>query len=371
MTANSGAMQAGALDGGRQKGAIGPGGAASPKALVRWLFGVVVLIVAIVVVGGITRLTESGLSITQWKPVSGIIPPLGDAQWQGEFDHYRQIDQYGAVHAGMSLAQFKGIFFWEYIHRVLGRLIGLAMVGPLVWFAARRQIPRGFGGRLMVLPVLVGVQGLLGWLMVASGLKPGMTEVAPGWLAAHLLTALFTLSVTLWIALDLVALDKDPRAKPARLSALPLVAGAVLAVQLLYGALMAGLRAGHVTSQWPMMNGTFYPGATQSGESIGAALFADPAIVHFIHRWWAWGVVALLVVMGRRLRKAGARPQSILLHSAFGTQIILGIATVISGVSLWIAVLHQLVGALLVVATVAGAHRLGQKCHSGDRGWQV
>ena len=354
MTANSGAFTAGA------PGASAPGRNAAPAALAGWLFGVVALIVLIVVVGGITRLTESGLSITQWKPVSGIIPPLGTAQWQAEFAHYRQIDQYGAVHAGMTLTQFKGIFFWEYTHRVLGRLIGLAMVGPLVWFAARRQIPHGFGGRLMALPALVAVQGLLGWLMVASGLKPGMTEVAPGWLAAHLLTALFTLSVTLWIALDLTALGKDARAAPARLTPLPVVAGTVLAVQLMYGALMAGLRAGRITDQWPLMNGTFFPGATQSGRGIGALLFADPAIVHFIHRWWAWVVVVALVVMARRLRRIGARPQSIVLHSAFGTQILLGIATVMSGVAIWLAVLHQLVGALLVVATVAGAHRLGR-----------
>ena len=334
---------------------------AQPAGLARWLFGVVGLIVGIVVVGGITRLTESGLSITQWHPVSGILPPLGATQWQAAFDHYRAIDQYGAVHAGMTLAQFKGIFFWEYIHRVLGRVIGLAMLGPLVWFALRRAIPAGFGARLMALPLLVGVQGLLGWLMVASGLKPGMTEVAPGWLAAHLVTALFTLSVTLWIALDLAALAKNADAPRAKLTALPVVVGAVLAVQLVYGALMAGLRAGRVTDQWPLMNGRFFPGPTQAGRSLGGMLFDDPAIVHFIHRWWAWVVVALLVVLARRLKRIGARRHSIVLHSAFGVQIILGIATVASGVALWLAALHQLVGALLVVASVAGAHRIGQR----------
>ena len=338
-----------------------PRSLARPAALARWLFGVVGLIVAIVVVGGITRLTESGLSITQWHPVSGILPPLGAAQWQAAFDHYRAIDQYGAVHAGMTLAQFKGIFFWEYIHRVLGRVIGLAMLGPLLWFWLRRAIPAGFGWRLMSLPLLVGVQGLLGWLMVASGLKPGMTEVAPGWLAAHLLTALFTLSVTLWIALDFAALAHDGAAPRAKLTALPLVAGAALAVQLLYGALMAGLRAGRVTDQWPLMNGRLFPGPTQEGRGLGAMLFDDPAIVHFIHRWWAWVVVALLVVMARRLKRIGARRHSIAIHSAFGVQILLGIATVMSGVSLPLAALHQLVGALLVVAVVAGAHRLGQE----------
>ena len=337
----------------------------NPRAISRWLLAVVGLIVAIVVVGGITRLTESGLSITQWHPVSGILPPLGTAQWQAEFDHYRAIDQYGAIHAGMSLDQFKGIFFWEYSHRLLGRVIGLAMLGPLLWFALRRQIPAGYGWRLMALPLLVGFQGLLGWLMVASGLKPGMTEVAPGWLAAHLLTALFTLCVTLWLALDLAARARDSAAPRARLTALPLLAGGALAVQLLYGALMAGLRAGRVTDQWPLMNGRVFPGPTQTGESPATALFADPAIVHFIHRWWAWVVVALLVVLGRRLRAIGARGHTIAIHSAFGTQILLGIATVMSGVSLPLAALHQLVGALLVVATVAGAHRLGQETAAG------
>jgi cytochrome c oxidase assembly protein subunit 15 len=137
------------------------------------------------------------------------------------------------------------------------------------------------------------------------------------------------------------------------------MAGAALAVQLLYGALMAGLRAGRVTNQWPLMNGRLFPGAAQSGRSLGDLLLNDPAIVHFIHRWWAWVVVALLIAMGRRLRRLGARRESVLIHAAFGTQIILGIATVLSGVSLALAVLHQLVGALLVVATVAGAHKLG------------
>ncbi|HZV09314.1 MAG TPA: COX15/CtaA family protein, partial [Novosphingobium sp.] len=161
-----------------------------PALLALWLAVVAALVVAIVVVGGITRLTESGLSITEWKPLSGIVPPLNEAAWAAEFAHYRQIDQYGAVHAGMTLAQFKGIFFWEYIHRVLGRVIGMAVLVPLVWFAWRRHIPAGYGWRLLALLALIGLQGTLGWLMVASGLKPGMTEVAPLWLMAHLLTAL-------------------------------------------------------------------------------------------------------------------------------------------------------------------------------------
>jgi cytochrome c oxidase assembly protein subunit 15 len=333
---------------------------ARPRALARWLFVVAALIVAMVVIGGITRLTESGLSITRWDPVSGTIPPLSRADWQAEFDHYREIDQYAAVHAGMTLEQFKGIFFWEYFHRLLGRVIGLVFFVPLVWFWAKRQIPPGYHWRLVALLALGGLQGVFGWLMVRSGLQPGMVEVAPGWLATHLLTALFTMAAIVWTALDLLALDKEPGARPARLTAFGAAVGAVLAVQLLYGALMAGLRAGLVTDQWPLMNGAFWPGPTQIGESLGHALFADPAIVHFVHRWWAWVTVAALVWLSRRVRKA-ARRASVAIHSAFGTQVVLGIAVVMAGMPIWLAALHQLVGALVVAATAWGIHALGER----------
>ena len=331
-----------------------------PLAVARWLMGVAALVVAIVVVGGITRLTESGLSITQWKPISGIIPPLNDAQWQAEFAGYRQIPQYAVMNAGMTLGAFKAIFFWEYLHRVLGRLIGMAMALPLLWFALRRAIPAGYVSRLLALLALIGLQGTLGWLMVRSGLAV-RTEVAPLWLAAHLLTALFTLAGLVWTALDLRVLAATGAARAARLTPLGAITGAMLAVQLLFGALMAGLRAGKVTDQWPLMNGRFYPGPTQSGQGWREWLTADPAIVHFIHRWWAWAVVAALIMLARQVKRAGARPAAIAVHSAFGTQILLGIATVMSGVSLWIAVLHQLVGALLVVATTWAAHELGRR----------
>ena len=335
------------------------GAGAGPHAIARWLLLVAAMIVAMVVIGGITRLTESGLSITRWQPITGTLPPLSQAQWQAEFDHYRQIDQYAAVHAGMTLGEFKGIFFWEYSHRLLGRLIGFAFFVPLVWFWVRRQIPAGDRWRLVALLALGGLQGVFGWLMVKSGLQPGMVEVAPGWLATHLLTALFTLAAIVWTALDLLALEKDG-ARPARLTGFGVLTGAVLAIQLLYGALMAGLRAGLVTDQWPLMNGAFWPGSTQAGESLGHALFGDPAIVHFIHRWWAWVTVAALVRLARKVRRS-ARPASIAIHSAFGTQIVLGIAVVMAGVPIWLAALHQLVGALVVVATAWGLHELGRR----------
>ena len=334
---------------------------ARPLALARWLAVVAAMIVAIVVVGGITRLTESGLSITEWKPITGIVPPLTDAQWQAEFANYRRIPQYQALNAGMTLAGFKGIFFWEYAHRLLARLIGSVFALPLIWFAIRRQIPRGYAWRLVALLALGGLQGAIGWIMVKSGFAPDRTEVAPVMLAAHLLTALVTLAGVVWTALDLRALARDPYATPARLPLLGALTGAALFVQLLLGALVAGLRAGRVTNEWPLMNGRFFPGATQAGESLGTMLTADPAIVHFVHRWWAWVVLAGVVVLARAATRAGDRRASIAIHAAVGLQILLGVATVMAAMPLWLAALHQLVGTLLVVATAWAAHSVGAR----------
>ena len=329
-----------------------------PRAVAAWLYIVAALIVAIVVVGGVTRLTESGLSITQWKPLTGVVPPLTEAQWQAEFAHYRTSGQFKLANQGMTLAGFQAIFFWEYLHRFLGRIIGMAYLIPLVWFAVRRQIPRGYGGRLVALFALICLQGTFGWLMVKSGLAD--TKVKPGWLAIHLLTALFTLAGMVWTALDLRRLARDSGARPARLTGFGLAAAAVLTVQLLYGALMAGMRAGLVANDWPLMNGAFFPGATQSGESLGTMLFADPGIVHFIHRWWAWVAVVMLVLLARKVKPFDRRA-SVAIHVAFGTQILLGIATVMSDVNVTLAALHQLVGALLVIATAWGIHTIGQR----------
>jgi cytochrome c oxidase assembly protein subunit 15 len=332
---------------------------ARPRALANWLFFVAALIVLMVVIGGITRLTESGLSITQWKPISGVIPPLSDAQWQAEFDNYKRIPEYQQLNQGMTLAGFKAIFFWEYLHRLLGRLIGVAFALPLLWFAVRRQIPHGFGWRLIALLALGGLQGAIGWWMVKSGLTV-RTDVSHVRLAVHLLVALFTLAGIVWTALDLRALIRNPQARPARLTGLGALAGAVLFVQLLFGALVAGLNAGLVTDQWPLMNGRFFPGATVEGRPFVDALFNDPAIVHFVHRWWAWVVVAALVVLARAARGVDRRA-SVAIHSAFGLQILLGIATVMSGMNITLAALHQLTGALLVIATVWGAHSIGHR----------
>ncbi len=342
---------------------------AHPAVLAGWLFAVAALVIVILVVGGITRLTESGLSITQWKPVTGTLPPLTDAQWQAEFAAYRRIPQYVDVTgpAGMTLGDYKFIYFWEWAHRLLGRVIGLAMALPLAWFWARRQLPSGYALRLVSLLALIGLQGTLGWLMVRSGLTD-RTLVDPHWLAAHLLTALFTLGGLIWTALDLRALDRGEAAaaadwavaeRPARMTGLGVLALVMLAIQLFFGAQMAGMRAGHVAGDWPLMQGRVFPAGVDWSVGVGHALLYDPYLIHFVHRWWAWAVVGVLIVLARRVKRV-RRPASIAIHAAFGTQIVLGIATVWSGIALWLAVAHQLVGALLVAATVWGVHALGR-----------
>jgi cytochrome c oxidase assembly protein subunit 15 len=339
--------------------------AARPERLATWLLVVAAMIVAIVAVGGITRLTESGVSITEWKPVTGALPPLNEAQWQAEFDAYRQTPQYIEINgpAGMTLATYKFIFFWEWVHRLLARTIGLAFALPLAWFWVRGQIPQGYKPRLLALLALGGLQGAVGWWMVKSGIVHDV-KVSHFRLAAHLLVALATLGGVVWTALDLRALSRGaPRSRLTGFSSLVL---AMLALQLFYGALVAGLRAGYVAgagwfdwNAWPLMQGRFVPDGIEWMQGSLHALLSDPYLTHFIHRWWAWAVVAALIVFARKLRQS-ARPASVAIHSAFGLQVLLGIATVWSGMELWLAVLHQLNGALLVAATVWGAHALGR-----------
>jgi cytochrome c oxidase assembly protein subunit 15 len=331
----------------------------NPRGLSNLLFFVATLVFAMVVIGGITRLTESGLSITEWKPISGTIPPLTNADWAHAFELYKQTPQYREVAgpAGMTLSGFKFIFFWEWVHRFLGRMLGLIFFAGVGWFAIKRAIPRGYGWRLVALFILGGLQGAVGWFMVMSGLE-GRTEVSPYRLSAHLLFALFLFAALIWTALDLRRED----ARPARLTGWGVAALGTLFTQLMLGAWVAGFRAGYVSSSWPDMNGRLVPEGIDWSHGRLFALTHDPYLLHFTHRWWAWVVVVVLVLFARQVKKAeGGRGASIAIHSAFGTQIILGILTVLSGIAIWLAVLHQATGALLVAATVWGAHELGRR----------
>ena len=330
-----------------------------PIAISNWLYSVAFLVFIMVVVGGITRLTESGLSITEWKPVTGALPPMSEADWVSEFTKYQQIPEYLEINgpAGMTLADFKYIYFWEWVHRLLGRLIGVAFALPLLWFAMKRAIPSGYSWRLVALLALGGLQGTIGWWMVSSGLSE-RTDVSHFRLAVHLLTALFILGGLVWTALDLRQLSAG-NIKPARMTGLGLTVLAVLFFQLLFGAYTAGLDAGYVSSTWPLMNDYFVPGGINWGSGIWNALNNDPYLIHFIHRWWAWVVVGFLVFLARKVRPIDRRA-SIAIHIAFGSQILFGIATVMTGINIYLAVLHQAVGALVVASTVWGVHLIGR-----------
>ena len=335
-----------------------------PDLLVRWLLFVAGMVVTIVFVGGITRLTESGLSITQWQPVTGALPPLSEEAWLAEFAEYRATPEYRyeAAVTGMTLADFKFIYFWEWFHRFIGRLIGLAFALPLAWFWVRGVIPAGYKLRLVALLSLGALQGAFGWFMVRSGLSGQMTDVSHFWLSVHLLTALFTLAGLVWTALDLRFLARTGTNRPSRLHGWALIAAIVLFVQLLFGAWVAGLNAGLVSDSWPLMQDRFVP-EYGSANGVFHAVTHDPFLIHWIHRWWAWVAFAALLLFARRVKPRDRRA-SIAVNALLGTQMLLGIATVVTGVALWIAVAHQLVGALLVAAFAWAANVQGRPVDS-------
>lgn len=326
---------------------------ARPLAVANWLLSLCGLIFVMVIVGGITRLTESGLSITEWKPITGAVPPLNEAQWQREFDLYRQIPEYQQINRGMSLQDFKFIYFWEWFHRQLGRVIGLVALIPLMWFLAKRAIPAGYKLRTASIFVLVCIQGAIGWWMVASGLT-ARTDVSHLRLAVHLLVALFIFGFALWIALDL----RSRGAVRQKVPTLGIWALAVLGLQLLFGAYVAGLNAGYAFNTWPLMGDEIYPAAAPWLEPAFRNLVDNPITVQFVHRWLAFGVLAIAILLAIRTKGAGGRRQSLFLHIAVGVQIVLGIWTLVSGVSFHVAVAHQGMATLVVAAFVLAAHRL-------------
>jgi cytochrome c oxidase assembly protein subunit 15 len=334
--------------------------AARPDAVARWLLFVAGLVLLMVVVGGITRLTESGLSMVRWEPISGVVPPMNEAAWQAEFEAYRTSPEYQKINRGMSLAEFKDIFFWEYAHRLLGRVIGLAFAIPLAWFAWKRAIPRGYGWKLVALLALGGLQGVIGWWMVASGLvdRPEVSHIR---LAVHLLLALFIFAALIWTALDLRLLARDGEAHPARMPLLAIWTLSLLGVQLLFGAYVAGLDAGYAFNSWPKMGDEWFPAGTPALQPFIVNLADNPIVVQFVHRWLAFVVAGFAIALGMRAAAQGQTGPGMLLIAAVSLQILLGIATLLTGVELWLAVAHQGMAALLLGATILVAHRLGER----------
>ncbi|TZG25035.1 COX15/CtaA family protein [Sphingomonas montanisoli] len=334
--------------------------APKPRALGWSMLFLAAFVFAIVVVGGITRLTESGLSITEWKPIHGIIPPLTQADWQAEFEGYKRIPQYAAFNTGMTLEGFKSIYFWEYLHRLLARTIGtvLLVILAVAWW--KRAIPAGYGRRMVVIFLLGGLQGVIGWWMVYSGLSV-RTEVSHIRLAIHLLAALLIFSALIWTALDLFALARTGADVRSRLRWPAGLAIAALAIQILFGAFTAGLRAGYAFASWPRMGDEWFPqGGWQAALGVVGNVVDNPIVVQFVHRWWAWVTLAALLLLARKAKDVGATAEVIAIAGVAIIQILLGIATLLLGVPIVIAVAHQAVAALLLAAAIAAAHRIGR-----------
>lgn len=314
-----------------------------------WLAGVAVLVLLMVVVGGITRLTESGLSITEWAPVSGALPPLSDAEWDRQFEAYRQTTQYAQLNAGMSLEAFKGIFWWEWAHRLLGRMIGLAFALPFFTLLFFKQIPSRLVWRCWILLGLGALQGLVGWWMVVSGLA-GRVEVAPERLTVHLGLALVIFVGLVWTALE-AWFGEDHSRSPAGWTRGAAALFGLVYAQCLLGGMVAGNDAGRVFTDWPMFEGRMLPPVDWS---LGAAAFLhDQGLVQLMHRLGGYAVflsgLAFLIQTFRWKLSDRVPTAALALFAATVIQALLGIATLMTALNPWLAGLHQ-AGGVIVLA---------------------
>ncbi len=316
-----------------------------------WLYAIAGLILALVVVGGATRLTESGLSITEWKPIHGIVPPLSEAEWIEEFQLYQRIPQYQELNRGMSLGEFKTIFWWEWAHRFLARAVGFAFAVPLAFFWISGRVEGWLKPRLVGLLALGGVQGGIGWWMVASGLSV-RTDVSQYRLAIHLTTACVIFAATLWIARGLVTRERE--APPTRHSII--VGGLIVFLSLLqiyFGGLVAGLNAGLAFNTWPLMDGSLVPGNLLVMTPAWRNFFENVMTVQFVHRCGAYLLFTVVVVHAIAAWRiaAGTRHATgaLLLAGLVTVQAMLGITTLLLHVPISWALLHQ-AGALVVLA---------------------
>ncbi|HEX5024444.1 MAG TPA: COX15/CtaA family protein [Agriterribacter sp.] len=328
------------------------------RAVAYWLLAGVGMIMIQVLLGGITRLTVSGLSITEWKPITGILPPIGEMAWQAEFDKYRQTDQFRYLNSGFSLSDFKSIFFWEWFHRFWARMLGIVFIAGFAWFTAKKKFKKEMILPLVILFLLGALQGAIGWIMVKSGLVPEKYYVGHVELATHFVAALVLLVYTLWFALKLLVPDEQV-ARSTRLKRFTLILLLLLFVQLVYGGFMAGLKAATVAPTWPAINGEWFP--VSLFNIPGAENYINnPFMVQFIHRSMAYLLVLLVVIWFFKTKKAvgsswlnqtKALPLILVL-----LQVVLGILTVVFSPSatalVWFGVMHQFVAMLLLMSLI-------------------
>ena len=332
-------------------------GAGRDGAVALWLWSIAVIVFLMILVGGATRLTDSGLSITEWQPLLGAIPPLSDADWQAAFAKYREIPEYELVNKGMSLEAFKAIFWWEWGHRFLGRLIGLAFAVPLVAFWALGRLRAGLAPKLAGVFLLGGLQGAIGWYMVKSGLVDRV-DVSQYRLALHLTIAFLILGAVVWLALGLARVDGAVRLRTVtagqRRTAVALAA--LVLAQVVLGALVAGTKAGLTYNTWPLMGGRLIP---EDAYPNLLAPFEDVTTAQFNHRMMAYivaGTVAALWYAGRRASAATTTGNVLLV--ALVVQMLLGIWTLIAVMPIWLAALHQAGAVLLLTGAVVHADAL-------------
>lgn len=312
-----------------------------------WLLSIYVLVSLIVFVGGLTRLTESGLSITVWEVFKGIIPPLNVNEWNVYFDHYKQIPEYKVFKSGMTLNEFKVIFYWEYGHRLIARLIGLICIIPLLYFTFVYKDFFKIFKKYYLLFFLILIQGIIGWYMVKSGLDKNL-YVSHFRLSIHLSIAMIILSLSFWFFLELSNIKKYSFKIPKKLINLTLV---VIVIQIILGAFLAGLNGGLIYNTWPDMNGSFFPNDSIFNDFMSLSSFNDPSIIQFFHRTTAYILIIFVILLNMYFYKLKLNPTEILIFDlSIFIQILLGIVTLLNGVEIIYASLHQ-VGSIFVLSS--------------------
>ncbi|MFK7754421.1 MAG: heme A synthase [Sedimentitalea sp.] len=339
-------------------GVIDRGRTGARRGIRIWLMALFALVVIMIAVGGLTRLTDSGLSITEWRPITGALPPMSDVEWQSEFDKYKEIDQFQIENQWMELSDFKVIYWWEWGHRQLGRVIGLVWAVGFFGFLAARQIPTGWTPRLLLLGALGGAQGAIGWWMVASGVTQGqgVTSVASYRLATHLGLAFVILGFIAWYILMLGRAERDlmqaRRAREGKQFGLSTGLLHFAFLQILIGALVAGIDAGRSYTDWPLMGGQLLPPDPLMIEPVWKNFFENPGLVQFIHRVTGYVLFAFGVVVWLRGRRSAHDKTKFAFNAMFvalALQIVLGIVTVLYGAPVHIAIVHQFLAVVLWV----------------------